>query len=108
MKIAFFSTKSYDREFFDKYVSTHEIIYFEAPLNEQTANLAAGCNAVCVFVNDKLNAVIMAELKKTGVQLIALRCAGFNNVDFAAAKANDIKVVRVPAYSPHAACPTAP
>ena len=102
MKIAFFSTKLYDREFFDKYVSTHEIIYFEAPLNEQTANLAAGCNAVCVFVNDKLNAGILAELKKAGVRLIALRCAGFNNVDLAAAKANDIKVVRVPAYSPHA------
>jgi D-lactate dehydrogenase len=102
MKIAFFSTKSYDREFFDKYVSTHKIIYFEAPLNEQTANLAAGCNAVCVFVNDKLNAAIIAELKKMGVQLIALRCAGFNNVDLAAAKLNDIKVVRVPAYSPHA------
>jgi D-lactate dehydrogenase len=102
MKIAFFSTKSYDREFFDKYVTTHKLIYFEAPLNEQTANLAAGCNAVCVFVNDKLNAGVIAELKKTGVQLIALRCAGFNNVDLAAAKANDIKVVRVPAYSPHA------
>jgi D-lactate dehydrogenase len=102
MTISFFSTKSYDREFFDKYVSTHEIIYFEAPLNEQTANLAAGSNAVCVFVNDKLNGSIIAELKKVGVKLIALRCAGFNNVDLAAAKANDIKVVRVPAYSPHA------
>jgi D-lactate dehydrogenase len=102
MKIAFFSTKSYDREFFDKYVSTHKIIYFEAPLNEQTTNLAAGCNAVCVFVNDKLNAVVIAELKKVGVKLIALRCAGFNNVDLAAAQANNIKVVRVPAYSPHA------
>lgn len=102
MKIAFFSTKSYDREFFDKYVSTHEIIYFEAPLNEQTANLAAGCNAVCVFVNDKLTASVIAELAKAGIKLIALRCAGFNNVDIAAAKANDIKVVRVPAYSPHA------
>lgn len=102
MKIAFFSTKSYDRQFFDKYVSTHEIIYFEAPLNEQTANLAAGCNAVCVFVNDKLTTAVIAELKKSGIKLIALRCAGFNNVDLAAAKANDIKVVRVPAYSPHA------
>jgi len=102
MKIAFFSTKSYDREFFDKYVSTHEIIYFEAPLNEQTVNLAAGCNAICVFVNDKLNAKVIDELKKNGVQLIALRCAGFNNVDLNATKANNIKVVRVPAYSPHA------
>ena len=102
MKIAFFSTKSYDREFFDKYVSTHEIIYFEAPLNEQTANLAAGCNAVCVFVNDKLNKAVLDQLKSKGIKLIALRCAGFNNVDLESAKANNIKVVRVPAYSPHA------
>lgn len=102
MKIAFFSTKSYDRQFFDRYVSTHGIIYFEAQLNEQTANLAAGCNAVCVFVNDKLNKAVISQLKANGIQLIALRCAGFNNVDLEAAKANNIKVVRVPAYSPHA------
>jgi D-lactate dehydrogenase len=102
MKIAFFSTKSYDREFFNHYVSTHEIIYFEARLGSQTVNLTAGCDAVCVFVNDRLNANIIGELKKNGVKLIALRCAGFNNVDLEAARANDIKVVRVPAYSPHA------
>lgn len=102
MKIAFFSTKSYDREFFDRYVTTHEIIYFEARLNHQTANLAAGCTAVCVFVNDKLSAHVISELKMLGVQLIALRCAGFNNVDLAAAKENGIAVVRVSAYSPYA------
>jgi D-lactate dehydrogenase len=102
MKIAFFSTKSYDREFFDHYVTTHEIIYFEARLNKQTVNLAAGCNAVCVFVNDRLSNSVITELKKIGVQLIALRCAGFNNVDLAAAKENGIVVVRVPAYSPYA------
>ncbi len=102
MKIAFFSTKSYDREFFNRYVTTHELIYFEAQLNEQTANLAAGCNAVCVFVNDKLNKAVIEQLKTNGVQLIALRCAGFNNVDLEVAKANNIKVARVPAYSPHA------
>lgn len=102
MKIAFFSTKSYDREFFDHYVSTHEIIYFEARLNKQTAALAAGCNAVCVFVNDKLSRNTIIELKKTGIQLIALRSAGFNNVDLEAAKENGIPVVRVPAYSPFA------
>jgi D-lactate dehydrogenase len=83
-------------------VSTHEIIYFEARLGSQTVNLTAGCDAVCVFVNDRLNANIIGELKKNGVKLIALRCAGFNNVDLEAARANDIKVVRVPAYSPHA------
>jgi len=102
MKIAFFSTKSYDREFFDHYVSTHEIIYFEARLNKQTATLAAGCNAVCVFVNDKLSRNTILELKKIGIQLIALRSAGFNNVDLAAAKEYNIPVVRVPAYSPYA------
>lgn len=102
MKIAFFSTKSYDREFFNHYVSTHEIVYFEAQLNIQTVNLAAGCNAICVFVNDKLNKEVITELNKLGVKLIALRCAGFNNVDLDAAKANNIKIVRVPAYSPHA------
>lgn len=102
MKIAFFSTKAYDREFFDKYISTHEIIYFEAPLNQQTVNLATSCAAVCVFVNDKLDALVLRELKKLGVTLIALRCAGFNNVDLTAAKENGITIVRVPAYSPHA------
>ncbi len=102
MKIAFFSTKSYDREFFDRYVSTHEMIYFEAPLNKLTVNLAVGCNAVCVFVNDKLDATVLGHLKDAGVKLIALRCAGFNNVDLAAAKKLEIPIVRVPAYSPHA------
>jgi D-lactate dehydrogenase len=102
MKTAFFSTKSYDRQFFDKYVTTHEFIYFEAPLNRQTVNLATGCKAVCVFVNDKLDETVIAELKSLGVQLIALRCAGFNNVDLIAAKESGISVVRVPAYSPHA------
>ena len=102
MKIAFFSTKSYDREFFDRYVSTHEIIYFEAQLDKQTVNLATGCNAVCVFVNDKLNEVVITELKKLNVQLIVLRCAGFNNVNLDAAKFCGISVARVPAYSPHA------
>lgn len=102
MKIAFFSSKMYDREFFDRYNTKHEIIYFEAPLNEQTVNLAWDCNAVCAFVNDKLSADVIAALKSNGIQLIALRSAGFNNTDIAAARANGIPVVRVPAYSPHA------
>ena len=70
MKIAFFSTKAYDREFFDRYVSTHEIIYFEAPLNKHTVNLAAGCSAVCVFVNDRLDAGVLESLKEMSIQLI--------------------------------------
>lgn len=102
MKIAFFSTKTYDREFFNRYITTHEIIYFEAQLNEQTVNLATSCNAVCVFVNDKLNETVIKELKSLGIKLIALRCAGFNNVNLDAAKSVGIRVVRVPAYSPHA------
>ncbi|MEO6549064.1 MAG: 2-hydroxyacid dehydrogenase [Ferruginibacter sp.] len=102
MKIAFFSTKSYDREFFDRYAAHHEIIYFEARLTHQTVNLANGCNAVCVFVNDKLSKNVIGELRKLGVQLIALRSAGFNHVDLAAAKENNIPVVRVPDYSPYA------
>jgi D-lactate dehydrogenase len=96
MKIAFFSTKSYDRQFFDKYVTTHEIVYFEAPLNRQTVKLATGCRAVCIFVNDKLDSAVIIELKRLGVQLIALRCAGFNNVDLVKAKENGLTVVRVP------------
>lgn len=102
MKIAFFSTKPYDREFFDRYITNHQIVYLEARLGELTVNLAAGCNAVCVFVNDQLNAGVIRELKKVGIRLIALRCAGFNNVDLVAAKENGIKVVRVPEYSPYA------
>lgn len=102
MKIAFFSAKSYDREFFDPHSSDHEIIYFEVPLNDQTFHLAKGCTVICSFVNDQLNAVVLKELAILGIKLVALRCAGFNNVDLAAAKANGISIVRVPAYSPHA------
>ncbi len=102
MKIAFFSAKTYDREFFDRYNTTHEIIYFDAPLNEQTVNLVKGCKAICIFVNDRITSAVITTLKSNGVELIALRCAGFNNVDIDAAKANSIAVMRVPAYSPYA------
>lgn len=102
MKIAFFSTKAYDREFFNRYITTHEITYFEGRLRMPTVNLTKGYDAVCVFVNDRLNAEVIAALKENDVKLIALRCAGFNNVDLEAAKEHGIKVVRVPAYSPHA------
>ncbi len=102
MKIAFFSAKSYDKEHFNRHNTSHTIVYFEAPLNEQTVNLAKECNAVYAFVNDRLNAAVIKELASFGIGIIALRCAGFNNVDLAAAKTNNLKVVRVPAYSPHA------
>ncbi|MGZ8524390.1 MAG: 2-hydroxyacid dehydrogenase, partial [Chitinophagaceae bacterium] len=102
MKIAFFSTQPYDKEYFERYNQQHAITFYKAPLNEQTVNLAKGCDAVCAFVNDKLNASVIKTLAETGIKIIAQRCAGFNNVDIAAAKENKIAVVRVPAYSPHA------
>jgi len=102
MKIAFFSTQPYDKEYFERYNTQHEIFFFEARLNEQTAGLAKGCNAVCAFVNDQLNAVVLNALKEIGIKIIAQRCAGFNNVDIVTAGKNNIAVVRVPAYSPHA------
>lgn len=102
MKIAFFSTQPYDKEYFERYNTQHEINFFDARLNEQTANLATGCEAVCAFVNDQLNAAVIKQLKAIGIKIIAQRCAGFNNVDLLAAGENDIAVVRVPAYSPHA------
>ena len=102
MKIAFFSTQPYDKEYFDRYNKEHEIIFFDAQLNEQTVNLAKGCNAICGFVNDQLNASVIKSLAEMGIKIVAQRCAGFNNVDLFAAKENKILVVRVPAYSPHA------
>jgi len=103
MKIAFFSTKSYDRESFEKYNNQeHQLAFYKAQLNDQTVNLTSGYQAICVFVNDRVNAMIIKKLHKNGVQIIALRCAGFNNVDLQAAAEVGIKVVRVPAYSPMA------
>jgi D-lactate dehydrogenase len=102
MRTAFFSTRPYDRTYFGQSAGTHPFVFFETPLDEQSVALASGCNAVCVFVNDRLTAPVIGELHKLGVRLILLRCAGFNNVDLAAAKEAGICVARVPAYSPHA------
>jgi len=102
MKIAFFSTQPYDKEYFTRYNQEHHITFFEVQLNEQTVNLAKGNDAICAFVNDRLNAEVIRLLAEWGIKIIAQRCAGFNNVDIAAAKENKITVVRVPAYSPHA------
>jgi D-lactate dehydrogenase len=103
MKTAVFSAKKYDREFLSAANgSRHELRFFEPHLNEETVGLAAGCEAVCVFVNDQVNAAVIETLKSLGVRLIALRCAGYNNVDLSAAKKHRITVVRVPAYSPYA------
>lgn len=104
MNIAFFSSKTYDRQSFTaaNTAHNHEISFFEAPLHAETAALAAGFPAVCVFVNDVVNEATLAILKAGGTKLIVLRSAGFNNVDLAAAEALNITVARVPAYSPHA------
>lgn len=103
MNILFFSTKGYDREFFlsANQAFGFELKFLEVPLNKSTAVLAKGFEVVCVFVNDTVNAEVLGELSGQGVQLIALRCAGFNNVDVKAAESLGIKVVRVPAYSPY-------
>ena len=104
MKIAVFSTKPYDREYLDKFNTDrkHELIYFDAPLNYDTTNLAIGFDAVCVFVNDTVDKKTIGKLSEIGIKLIDLRCAGFNNVDLEAAAKHNIKVMRVPAYSPQA------
>ena len=104
MKIAFFSTRKYDREFFEKNNSSfnHNLTFIEAPLTASTIILAKGYEAICVFVNDRLNEDLIEQLKDGGTKIIALRCAGFNNIDLSAASKNNIKVVRVPAYSPNA------
>ena len=104
MKVAFFSTKKYDQDFFEKINSDnkHQLTFFETALNVHTASLAQDFEAVCVFVNDDLNKKNLEKLADFGIKLIALRCAGFNNVDLAAAAENNITIVRVPAYSPQA------
>ncbi len=104
MNIAIFSTKSYDKEYFSMHNNNynHTLTYFEAPLDTKTVSLTKEFDAVCVFVNDTIDAKTIAELAKNGVQIVALRCAGFNNVDLEAAEKHNIIVVRVPAYSPHA------
>lgn len=103
MKTAVFDTKPYDIPAFERFGNENGVtfIYYETKLNERTVSLANGCEAVCVFVNDAVNAAVIDELAALGVRTIALRCAGYNNVDIAHAKGK-IKVVRVPAYSPYA------
>ena len=103
MRIAFFSTKTYDREFFSKsqLSQVHQLQFLEPRLNAETVSLAQGYECVCVFVNDVLDRTQIETLASAGLRLIALRCAGFNNVDLQAAGELGVAVVRVPAYSPH-------
>ena len=104
MRIAVFSTKPYDRTFLDQanQVHQHQLVYLDARLTVETAALASGFSGVCVFVNDKLDREVLQLLHANGTRLIALRSAGFNNVDLPEAERLDMTVVRVPAYSPHA------
>lgn len=102
MKIAMYDTKPYDKEWFEKKKpQNYEMIYYETKLRPETASLADGCEVVCAFVNDLIDAKTIDKLYEHGVRLIALRCAGFNNVDRKAAEGK-IQIVRVPAYSPYA------
>jgi D-lactate dehydrogenase len=104
MKIAVFSTKPYDQEYFEKYSNENDYTFsfFETALNKTTANLSDGFDVICAFVNDKVDKNTIEVLANNGIRLIAMRCAGFNNVDIQSAKKHQIKVVRVPAYSPEA------
>ena len=102
MRVAVYDTKPYDREYLGAQKEAIAWHFNEFRLGEQTSLTAEGFQAVCVFVNDRVDAPCIQKLNELGVRLIALRCAGFNNVDLAAAKAAGIPVVRVPAYSPHA------
>jgi D-lactate dehydrogenase len=103
MKIAVFSAKPYDREFLDtaNVAEGHQLKYFDDPLELETAGLATGYDAVCIFVNDTADAQVLGALKRGGTGLVALRCTGFNNVDLKAAERLGMKVVRVVDYSPN-------
>ncbi|CFQ45194.1 2-hydroxyacid dehydrogenase [Yersinia aleksiciae] len=104
MKLAVYSTKQYDRKYLELVNKDFgfELEFFDFLLSPKTAKMAAGCDAVCIFVNDDACRATLEELKRVGVEILALRCAGFNNVDLDAAKELGIPVVRVPAYSPEA------
>lgn len=103
IKVAFFDTKPYDKPSFELYGNLHDIEYkfLETKLSEDTAELAKGCDVVCVFVNDTVNAAVIDKLYEYGIKMIALRCAGYNNVDVQHAF-RKIHVAHVPAYSPYA------
>ena len=102
MKIAVFSTCNYDQQFLEKYNTGHELSFIQSALSQQNASLTRGFDALCLFVNDKVDKEVIAILEKNNIKLILLRCAGFNNIDLEAAAKAGIKVLRVPAYSPEA------
>lgn len=104
MHVVVFSAKPHDRQFLEAANAgdAHRLTFLEARLSEETAQLASGADAVCAFVNDDVGREVVARIADAGVRLVALRCAGFNNVDLKAAEAAKVAVGRVPAYSPHA------
>ncbi|HEY8580393.1 MAG TPA: 2-hydroxyacid dehydrogenase, partial [Beijerinckiaceae bacterium] len=104
MRVTVFSAKPYDRRFLEaaNAKAGHRLTFVEERLSAGTASIAREADAVCVFVNDDVNADVLAALASMGVRLVALRAAGFNNVDLEAARRIGVKVGRVPAYSPHA------
>ena len=109
LKVAFYGTKSYDKIFFEELAKDKgegayncDITYFDSRLTNETVHLCRGFDAVCMFVNDEAPRAVVEQMKKNGIRLILLRCAGFNNVDLDAAKECGITVLRVPAYSPYA------
>lgn len=103
MKVAMFSARSYDIQHFEPLITAPiSVNFFDTQLNEQTAALATGYDAVCAFVNDDLSAPVLKQLDAVGIKYVAMRCAGFNNVDLECANALGMIVVRVPAYSPEA------
>ena len=104
MRVAIFSHHKYDQNSFEEANGSfkHELVFFTETLESATASLASGFPAVCEFVNDRLDAPVLAQLAKGGTKFVALRCAGYNNVDLGAADAHGITVMRVPAYSPYA------
>ncbi len=103
MKIAVFNTKSYDRQFLEEANKDfdHKFKFFDTHLTIETCKLAFGFEVICGFVNDDFNREILTQLAAHGTKLIALRCAGFNNVDLHAAKDLNLSIIRVPAYSPY-------
>lgn len=101
IKMAFFDTKPYEQKVFEEWSDENiEITFMEHKLNPQTVESAKGFDVICAFVNDTLNAEVLAELNALGVKVIAMRCAGYNNIDLK--ELGNLKVVRVPAYSPYA------
>ena len=104
MRVAFYNTKPFDRQAFEGSAAfnRHQVRFLKPRLDRDTAELAAGSDAVCLFVNDRADAAVLERLKALGVRHLALRCSGFNQVDLPTAKTMGMTVVRVPAYSPHA------